>query len=146
MHFEFFDFIRFVLNQTYGKQYLLGLMISTFIVCTVLFIIFSVNLSYYRDINAEDEEKDAFIVHKFSKYGALYIYDDYCRINCSGTFVSGYLSNIMDVSCSKDTKDRILHVTYIDGKDEKTERIHCGKMDVFEFVKIKELMLKYAGG
>ena len=141
--FEFFEFLEFIISQNEALPYATGFVMSVVFMIIIGIIMFYLN---YRDPMVSSNMEEPIMVYKYSNQGSLYVYDDYCRINRSGTFISDYLCNVIDVTCSKDSKDRIISVVYGDNENPKTEVIHCGRMDVFEFLKIKDLIMKYTGG
>lgn len=142
-HFELFDFVNFIINTEGVLPYVSGLLICIIFICIIGSIMVQLNID--KDEHDHTMEKPI-AVHRYSKQGSLYVYKGYCRMNRSGAFISDQIHDVLDITCSKDSKNRILNIVYGSEKEPKTEIIYCGHMDVLEFIKIKELIMRYAGG
>lgn len=96
----------------------------------------------------DDPKPELIMSYAYSKSGELCVYENGCRISRANAFVSGLMCKVIDVSSiNKDSNNRIISVTYKDDKKNiKTEEIHCGDMPIFEFMRLKDFMLQYAGG
>lgn len=141
-----FDIIDFILYYDASvKYYCLGVVISIFLL--FLIIRLSIEASVNAKMQKEDEDYDLIDQYEYSKQNRLCIFDDCIRICRAGVFVSNCINNVLNVTCSNDEHDRVLYVEYAKDKNHVVrETIHCGPMDYFQYMKLKELIMKNAGG
>jgi len=144
---EFFGFIGY---HKIAGVYIIGFCVSTIMAANIGLLMLAMRLHDRRVLEKYKREPkpEPLLVYRYSESGELRIYENGCRISRVGSFVSNALDHIKDISTvNKDENDRIISVTYIAKNNElKTEEIHCGVMNIFEFLRIKEYMLQYSGG
>ena len=137
---------NFISGNREVQIYLLIIAVMVFLIILILR-----TLSVYNFMNKQDDddldftETDLIIErYQYSKNNEMIVYPEGCRFRRSGVFVSGYLNNILRISCSKDANDRVLYIECVgNGNRLIKESVHCGVMDYFEYMRVKDLLLKY---
>ena len=139
--------INFIMEHHEIWIYLIIIGVMFFLILLIIRMLSTYNfMNKLEDVDIDFDDTELIIErYQYSKNNEMIVYPEGCRFCRSGVFVSGYLVNILRISCSRDAKDRIIYVECV-GKNNKLikEAVQCGVMDYFEYMCVKDLLLKYA--
>ncbi len=146
MQYHKIPYLAYLWSDPQLRQMLLLLIGAVFFEACVLLIMFGMNLNMAQAISEKEDDEAPRHVYVFSKQGQVDVYDDRILIWRNGTCVSGALTEIWDVTWNDSRDDRVLYVKHMGPEGPVTEAVRCGPMDIFEAMKVRDMLLHYMGG
>lgn len=146
MHYHKTSFLMYLWTDPYFRTMLMVLAGAALFEIAMLCGTIAMNFSMSEAIAEQELEEAPRHVYAFSRQGEVEVYDDRILILRNGACVSGPLSEIWDVTWNDSREDRVLHVKHMGPSGPVTESVHCGPMDIFEAMKVRDMLLHYMGG
>lgn len=140
------SFIMYLWGDPYLRNMLLMFAGAVAFEILTLCIMVSTNISMASEIEDLELEEAPRQRYAFSRQGEVEVYDDFAVILREGTRVSRPMSEIWSVEWSGSREDRVLHIKHMSDDGPVTDAVHCGPMDVFEAMKVRDMLLHYMGG
>lgn len=146
MHYHKISFFMYLWADPYLRSMLFVLAGAVIFDMFLAAWMVSMNCSMAEEISDQELDEAPRRVYAFSRQGEVEIYGDRALILRNGTCVSSPFMEIWDVSWNDSRDDRVLYVKHMGPDGPVTEPVHCGPMDIFEAMKVRDMLLHYMGG